>query len=161
MDRSARQSATTRGWLPLLLALASCSESGTPRAAPEPDDLEAYRPRYHVTPPSGFMNDPNGLVHADGTWHLFYQLDPARRLPLEQHWGHAVSRDLAHWDDRGVAIEPDAALGLAFSGSAVVDAANTSGLCDAGVACLVALYTRLGRPADAARHGAPAPARKN
>ncbi|MBK7975298.1 MAG: hypothetical protein IPK07_19110 [Deltaproteobacteria bacterium] len=55
-----------------------------------------------------------------------------------------MSRDLAHWDDRGVAIEPDAALGLAFSGSAVVDAANTSGLCDAGVACLVAIYTHSG-----------------
>ena len=111
---------------------------------PEPDQLEAYRPRYHVTPPSGWMNDPNGLVYADGQWHLFYQYDPARRLPLEQHWGHAVSGDLARWDDRGVAIAPDERLGLAFSGSAVVDAANTSGLCDAGVACLVAIYTHSG-----------------
>lgn len=126
--------------------LAACSSGGGGAAEPpdESGELEPYRPRYHVTPPSGWMNDPNGLVYADGTWHLFYQFDPARRLPLEQHWGHAVSRDLAHWDDRGVAITPDDRLGLAFSGSAVVDAANTSGLCEAGVACLVAIYTHSG-----------------
>lgn len=126
--------------------LAACSSSGPAPAEPpdDGDELEPYRPRYHVTPPVGWMNDPNGLVYADGRWHLFYQFDPARRLPLEQHWGHAVSADLAHWDDRGVAIAPDERLGLAFSGSAVVDAANTSGLCEGGVACLVAIYTHSG-----------------
>lgn len=86
------------------------------------------------------MNDPNGLVWHAGRWHLFYQYHPHSRLWGPMHWGHASSTDLRQWQDHGVALAPDDA-GMVFSGSAVFDADNTSGLGTAGVPPLVALYT--------------------
>jgi fructan beta-fructosidase len=97
------------------------------------DDDETYRPRFHFTPRAGWMNDPNGLVFYEGEYHLFFQhLWP-------RHWGHAVSRDLAHWEELPIALEPDA-LGAIWSGSAVVDRHDTSGFFGGG-AGLVAVFT--------------------
>ncbi len=82
---------------------------------------DCYRPRFHFTPPTGWMNDPNGLVYVEGEYHLFYQ-----HLP-RKHWGHAVSPDLVHWTHLPIALYPDD-LGEMYSGSAVVDTADSSGL---------------------------------
>ena len=87
------------------------------------------------------MNDPNGLIFHGGEWHLFFQLNPYEPRAGRAHWGHAVSRDLLHWRDLPIALEETAA-GQAFSGSAVFDAANTSGLFTTGAGGLVAAYTR-------------------
>ncbi len=65
------------------------------------------RPRYHPTPPANWLNDPNGLIHHDGTYHLFYQYNPGGPYHHAVHWGHAVSEDLIHWTDRPVALTPD------------------------------------------------------
>ncbi|RAW45548.1 sucrose-6-phosphate hydrolase [Halorubrum sp. 48-1-W] len=65
------------------------------------------RPAYHVTPPVNWLNDPNGLIHHDGTYHLFYQYNPAGPYHHSVHWGHAVSEDLVRWEDRPVAMSPD------------------------------------------------------
>lgn len=65
------------------------------------------RPTYHVTPPVNWLNDPNGLIHHDGTYHLFYQYNPAGPYHHTIHWGHAVSEDLVRWEDRPVAMSPD------------------------------------------------------
>jgi fructan beta-fructosidase len=98
------------------------------------------RPRYHFTPPQNFMNDPNGLVFYEGEYHLFYQHNPFGDVWGHMSWGHAVSRDLIHWEQLPVALHEENGL-MIFSGSAVVDWQNTSGFGAEGHPPLVALYT--------------------
>ena len=101
---------------------------------------EQYRPQYHFSPPTKWMNDPNGLVYNEGVYHLFYQYYPEDIVWGPMHWGHAVSKDLLHWEHKPIALFPDEH-GYIFSGSAVVDKNNTSGLGKDGVAPLVAIFT--------------------
>lgn len=101
---------------------------------------ERFRPQYHFTPPANWMNDPNGLVYADGEWHLFYQHNPFGISWGHMSWGHATSPDLVHWRHLPVAI-PESAGVMAFSGSAVLDSGNTSGFGRDGRPPLVAVYT--------------------
>lgn len=100
---------------------------------------DAYRPQYHLSPPSGWLNDPNGMVYFEGEYHLCYQYHPWSDKWGPMHWGHAVSRDLVHWEHRPAALKPDGN-GYIFSGSAVVDWSNSSGLFDDGPG-LVAIFT--------------------
>lgn len=114
----------------------------TPRSAMAQNALsaEAYRPQVHFTPQEKWMNDPNGLVYYKGTYHLFYQYYPDGTQWGPMHWGHATSKDLFHWQHQPVALYPDS-LGYIFSGSAVVDSNNTSGLGKNGKAPIVAIFT--------------------
>ena len=100
---------------------------------------EKYRPQFHFTPPSQWMNDPNGMVYYEGEYHLFYQYHPESTVWGPMHWGHAVSTDLTHWEHLPVALKPDHN-GMIFSGSAVVDHADTSGFFGGGSG-LVAIFT--------------------
>ena len=89
--------------------------------------LEEHRPQFHFSPQGHWMNDPNGLVYYDGEYHLFYQYYPDSTVWGPMHWGHAISTDLIHWEHLPIALYPDE-LGYIFSGSAVIDWNNTSGL---------------------------------
>ncbi|HVU56976.1 MAG TPA: glycoside hydrolase family 32 protein [Puia sp.] len=102
---------------------------------------EQYRPQIHFTPQAHWMNDPNGLVYWKGVYHMFFQYYPNGSNWGPMHWGHAVSKDLVHWEQEPIALYPDS-LGYIFSGSAVVDEHNSSGFGVGGKIPLVAIFTQ-------------------
>lgn len=121
-----------------LLALASLGLVRLAAAqAPVPPATPQYRPSYHFSPAAHWMNDPNGMVYYQGTYHLFFQYYPGAMVWGPMHWGHATSADLVSWQEQPIALYPDS-LGYIFSGSAVVDARNTAGF---GANALVAIFT--------------------
>lgn len=101
---------------------------------------ERNRPRYHFTTRRGWINDPNGLIFYEGEYHLFYQHNPFEREWENMSWGHAISRDLIHWEELPVVMVPDS-LGAIFSGTTVIDYHNTSGFGKNGTPPMVAIYT--------------------
>ncbi|MGO4912733.1 glycoside hydrolase family 32 protein [Leeuwenhoekiella sp. W20_SRS_FM14] len=130
--------------LALILILVSCKEEKN--SITEPKDTtdmtyyENFRPQYHYSPEANWMNDPNGLVYHNGTYHLYFQYHPESTVWGPMHWGHATSKNLKDWQNEPVALAPDS-LGYIFSGSAVIDSLNTSGLGTAENPPLVAMFT--------------------
>ena len=120
---------------PLVLIAALVVVLGRAEAQNEP-----FRPQFHFTPRQNWMNDPNGLVFYGGEWHLFYQHNPFGNKWGHMSWGHAVSRDLMHWTHLPLALAEENGV-MIFSGSAVVDWKNTSGLGINGKPPLIAIYT--------------------
>ncbi|WP_163712752.1 glycoside hydrolase family 32 protein [Mangrovibacterium lignilyticum] len=125
-----------------LLISWACSSNSKKQVIAEQDkaSIEQYRPQYHFTPDSAWMNDPNGMVYYEGEYHLFYQYYPDSTVWGPMHWGHAISTDLVHWEHMPIALYPDS-LGYIFSGSAVVDWKNTSGFGTAENPPLIAIFT--------------------
>jgi len=101
---------------------------------------EQHRPQIHFSPPEKWMNDPNGMVFYRGEYHLFYQYSPDSMVWGPMHWGHAISKDLVYWDNLPIALFPDS-LGYIFSGSAVIDWKNTSGLQTGEHPPMIAIFT--------------------
>ncbi|WP_122790095.1 glycoside hydrolase family 32 protein [Intestinibacillus sp. Marseille-P6563] len=89
-----------------------------PRAAADP-----YRPRFHLMPPVGWMNDPNGLCRFGEWYHVFYQYGPFDPTGGVKHWGHYRSRDLLHWEQLPPMLYPDQPWDIhgVYSGSALVE----------------------------------------
>ncbi len=108
--------------------------------APTGDAAAALRPRLHFTPRHNWMNDPNGLVFHDGTYHLYFQYNPEGTSHDNISWGHASSPDLIDWVEHPVTIKFDQG-GQIYSGSIVLDQENTSGFGSKGTPPLVAAYT--------------------
>ncbi|MDX3747912.1 GH32 C-terminal domain-containing protein [Streptomyces sp. AK08-02] len=109
-------------------------------AADTPPYTETYRPQFHFTPEKNWMNDPNGLVYYKGEYHLFYQYNPGGNSWGDMSWGHAVSKDLVHWEELPLALSHDDEE-MVFSGSAVVDWNNTTGFGTKKNPPMVAIYT--------------------
>lgn len=106
---------------------------------------EPLRPAYHFSSRRGWLNDPNGLVYQDGTFHMYYQHNPlgTPHGGVNICWGHAVSSDLLHWEERDDAIRPWRRDWSIASGSAVVDYENRAGY---GKDAIIAAFTVLGTP---------------
>lgn len=118
---------------------------------------ESYRNKFTYSPFRGWNNDPNGLVYVNGIYHLYYQYN-AKAEDYENNkneandwgkisWGHATSTDLVNWTQQNVAIMADQNVedkfyGMFFSGSAVYDKDNTSGLFSEGESGIVAIMTQ-------------------
>lgn len=77
-----------------------------------------FRQKYHMMPPVGWMNDPNGLIKFNGRYHLFYQFNPYAAHSGVMLWGHFISDDLIGYSDKGAAIVPDKEHVSIFSGGA-------------------------------------------
>ena len=101
---------------------------------------DLFRPQFHYTAKLSHMNDPNGLIYNEATqeYHMYYQYHPRSMEGTYGRpgwgdygagWGHAVSTDLVHWEEKPMALVPDE-FGFKLSGSSVVDYNNTSGLFD-------------------------------
>jgi sucrose-6-phosphate hydrolase SacC (GH32 family) len=95
-------------------------------------------PAFHLAPPLGWMNDPNGLIVVDGVVQACYQHTPDSDVWGPMHWRRATSTDFVTWVDRGIVLAPDV-LGTVFSGSVVRDRTGTAGF---GDDALVAVYTQ-------------------
>ncbi len=63
--------------------------------------------KWHYHPARGWINDPNGLIDFRGQYHVFYQHTPTNERPPALVWGHAVTRDFLHWEEKAPAIVND------------------------------------------------------
>ena len=70
-------------------------------------ESDPHRQQFHLQPPVGWLNDPNGLCVYGGQYHAFFQYGPFDVTGGVNHWGHAVSTDLLHWEPRPVMLYPD------------------------------------------------------
>jgi fructan beta-fructosidase len=132
--------------IPAIIILCSLFSLG---AKAQSAEIEKYRPAFHFSPKSHWMNDPNGMVYSNGIYHLFFQYHPGGTTWGPMHWGHATSRDLFNWEEKPIALYPDS-LGTIFSGSAVIDKDNTAGF---GKNAMVAIFTHHNQKIEDAKTG--------
>ena len=67
----------------------------------------SWRLNYHIQPPTGLLNDPNGFSYFNGKWHLFYQHYPFGPVHGLKSWFHLTSENLVDWKEEGIALWPD------------------------------------------------------
>jgi fructan beta-fructosidase len=114
--------------------------------APQEYYNEKYRPQYHFTLEKNYLGNPAGLLFQDGEYHLFYQLNPGGKDAADLHLGHAVSKDLFHWEYLPESLSPgglpgDTVCNSLLSGSVVIDKENVLNLQQGGSKTLVFYYS--------------------
>ena len=79
------------------------------------------RPVFHMSSPTGWINDPNGFSVFQGQYHLFFQYHPFSKKWGPMHWGHCTSKDSIRWEYLPAAMAPDESYdeGGCYSGSAI------------------------------------------
>lgn len=102
---------------------------------------EIHRPQFHFSTPTNWGGEPAGMVYHDGEYHLFYQHNPEGSSAENQHWGHAVSKDLTQWEHLPIALFPDS-IGTILSGSVVMDPNNSSKFGSEENPPMVAMFTQ-------------------
>ncbi len=110
-----------------------------------------YRPYAHFTAKRGWLNDPNGLTYYNGKYLMFYQHNPTAITWENMHWGYAVSDDLIHWEEKDMALFPDEN-GTMFSGSAVIDTKNVTGLKENENDVILLFFTCAGNTSEASKN---------
>jgi fructan beta-fructosidase len=107
---------------------------------------EPYRGQFHFSPPVMWMDTIDGLWFDDGVYHLTYEAVPySYRQADNDHWGHATSVDLLHWQQQPLALVPGVNVrGNPWTGSVVVDTANTAGFRSGDRPAFVAIFTATG-----------------
>lgn len=88
----------------------------------ETEEVRDYELGYHITPPKGLLNDPNGLVYYEGVYHVFFQWNQTDTTHQSKSWGHVTTEDFIHWKSHEPALEPDEWYDKdgCYSGSAIV-----------------------------------------
>ena len=81
--------------------------TGKATGTQHPSAPDQWRPGFHYSPPSGWLNDPKGLIYVDGTYHMYYQAVPNNVNGGPKNWGHATSTDLVRWTEQPLAIAFD------------------------------------------------------
>lgn len=97
------------------------------------------RLQFHLMPPEGWLNDPNGLCWFHGFYHVFFQYSPKEPLGGLKSWGHYRSKDFIHWEYMGEPVKPDtdydrdgAYSGCAFTGDGLLELFYTGNVKHAG-----------------------------
>lgn len=82
-------------------------------------DGDPLRLKYHIQPPAGWLNDPNGLCQKDGVYHIYYQYVPFYPEVCSVLWGHVTTEDFIHYNLQEPALYPDSEWDAngAYSGS--------------------------------------------
>ena len=101
--------------------------------------MSDYRPIYHFTTKKNWINDPNGLVYYNGTYHMFFQYDPDSKAGNQKVWGHAVSTDFVNWTELDIALSNEDY--EMFSGTACIDYSDTLGVKNGADDVMLLAYT--------------------
>lgn len=83
---------------------------------------DPFNLRFHISPITGWLNDPNGLCQIDGTYHIYYQADPLHAIRKNIIWSHVTTKDFINYQYHEPFIFADTNLDKdgAYSGSAFI-----------------------------------------
>ncbi|MCI8557794.1 MAG: glycoside hydrolase family 32 protein [Lachnospiraceae bacterium] len=68
---------------------------------------DSFRLKYHIQPPMGWLNDPNGLCQKDGVYHIYFQYCPFYPELGSIFWGHMTTKDFLHYEEHEPALYSD------------------------------------------------------